>query len=265
MQDETQGIVLTEAPAVTPRTEAYEASAELELHPDEVVVVKRYEINGRTSEFVHTFRAYPEKGTILNIQRETGKRQVVNDEFTASGDADRIFSAAYDDLIVKAEGYRAGDRTATLEEIKARLPVAHKRAAIEAMLKHDVAPESGEELDGLDLNTGEEEMRVELTMNGGALKLVHFLRPLQPLSLAKLFRGARWRYREDNVMELHGADIYRRAEEVYDANVLRVQGYLWNGVPLSQAGEEWRRRVPLNHKASVIGAIRERLEGTEKN
>jgi len=229
-----------------------------ELKPDEVAV--RLEIGGNAT-VTHTFERLMDRGERINTSVAAGKQELEGEDIILdAGDSDKAYTNAWDHMIKDVQGYRLGGQPASLEAARDKILTQHKRAAIDATNQlYAVRPET--DLDGgVDLDAGSETQVVLRTKQGGGEfdVVCRFGAGLGDRDLRDLRRkGMRFSRTAGGNLIAGSIDALRKVEDIFDRLVESVEGYLVEGAPVMES-KDWRREIPIDHKAVVIAELRRR-------
>jgi len=232
--------------------------AGFELKPGEVAV--HLEIGG-SATVTHIFSRLMDRGERINTSVAAGKQELEGEDIILdAGDSDTAYTNAWDHMIKDVIGYRLGGKPASLEAARDRIKTQQKRAAIDATNQlYAMRPET--DLDGgVDLDAGSE-TRVVLRakQGGGEFDIIcRFGAGLGDRDLRDLRRkGMRFSRTPDGNLIAGSIDALRKVEEIFDRLIESVEGYLVEGAPVMES-KDWRREVPIDHKAVVVAELRRR-------
>ena len=247
-----------------------ETKAEIpyELAPERIEVEVRFSRGGRTHNLVHVFNGLPDRHEQMLLLKEATKKREDDDYVQFIGDALVSFAKTHDRLLIDAQGYQVDGKSAPVEQLREKIFPNIKRSAIQALMKFDVVnSEPDTAPDALDLMSGDSE-DVEFTamQNGKLCRMKHIFKEVDPFTLSSIGKGRKFKSLDGGRIEYDSLHSAEQAEEIYDAHVLRVEGYSFKGEPLQRKEiADWKRRIPIMQKLAAVNTLRARIVSTEKN
>lgn len=229
-----------------------------ELKPTTVAVHLKI---GDSAEVTHLFSRLLDRGERINTSVAAGKQELEGEDIILdAGDSDTAYANAWSHMIRDIEGYVLHGKPASLEEARDKILIQHKRAAIDGT-NQVYAKRPDENFDGGVELAAESETQVVLRAKQGAAEYditFGFTDGLGDKDLRTMRRkGMRFSRTPSGNLIAGSVEALRKVEEIFDRLIESVEGYLVEGAPVMES-KDWRREIPIDHKAVVIAELRRR-------
>lgn len=247
------------APAAAAKAKPPTETEGFELKPQEVVVT--YQDPETDTKVSHIFGRLLNRIDRRQIILEQGKQVTKRNIHFFDGDVDAAFAQAYDHMIVGVSGFTVNGKPARAEDVKVRLNPRRKRRAIEDTEQLKVREA---DIDFAELGESGDAAAVEIEVLQGAstVTVKHvFDGPLTAKELRTLSnRTVGFRAESRDVIRVQSSGAIDVVEAIYDSKLADVDGYLYEGEPLTPKVNKWLRSIPIDHKLLAIGELRRRVE-----
>ncbi len=236
-----------------------------ELNPPEVKIQFIFTHHGKDKILTHVLKGRPGREAMMNIHRESSKKKRTNAGIQIGGNIEDAAINCWNHTIIRVEGYANAEKFSKEDLIKL-VPASHKVCAVTSQLSMDVEEfESDEEL--FDLENLQDDYVIKINVTPDAddpLFVTHKLEEFEPFSLKKIIGKDTHTFAKGSVMVAENIDKLKKLEKFYDNHIIAIDGYLYDGKPLMEKSD-WKRHVPIFHKARAVNEASTNVEGLEKN
>lgn len=169
--------------------------------------------------------------------------------------------AFWESLIVRVEGYKAGDSDLMVAiNWKEKVPVQHKLESLTTFLAFAREEEPSSALvtseDGFDVDAETScELKFSVIQNGEEYFVTHFFKTPETSDYVKFNRITSRlqlvRTKQKGVQEMRQPADIRPFVEMYDKLIVKVDGYTFDGVDVMDVAD-WKTKIDSNHKKEAV-------------